>query len=58
MKKKSYKINTQQLYKILQLREKGLSLREIGKLNGLSAQGVQYLVNKFQRSITNKTKTI
>jgi len=55
MKKKTHKINIGKLDKILELRKKGLTLREIGILVGLSNEGVRYLLNRFQK-VNNQTK--
>jgi hypothetical protein len=46
--KQTHKTNTEKLEKILLLKEKGLTLREIGLLVGLTAEGVRYLINKFE----------
>ena len=47
MTNKTHKISVAQLDKILALKEKGLALRDIGKLTGLSGEGVRYLINKY-----------
>ena len=55
MIKQTHKITTQKLDKILKLKEKGLTLREIGQLSGLTGEGVRYLINRFRKVGSGKT---
>jgi len=49
MEKPKYKqISIAELYKIIDYRDKGLTLREIAKAIGMSAEGVRYVINKFK----------
>jgi transcriptional regulator len=46
--KKTNKLNTTKLTKILSLREKGLTLFEISKIVGnITPQGVDYIIKRF-----------
>lgn len=45
--KKTHKTTVGKLDKIIDLKKKGLTLREIGVVVGLSAEGIRYLLNKY-----------
>jgi len=55
-KYKDKQISVPELYKIIDYRDKGLTLREIGKAMGISAEGVRYLLKKFRIETAKRPK--
>jgi len=49
--KQSYKVTLIQLEKILELRTKGLVLRDIASITNLSRQSILNLIKKFNRLV-------
>lgn len=49
MTKKQRKIDTKKLDRIIRLYHKGISLRDIGQLVGISYEGVRYWLHKYQK---------
>jgi len=54
--KESYKTKLKTLDKVLLLKEKGLSLRDIGEIVKLSPQGVANLIKKYGNKIKVEEK--